>query len=37
MPESDWTNWQIHVPESLLTDSTYVGFVHGFIFTVSAK
>lgn len=33
MPESDWTNWQIHVPESLLTDSTYVGFVHGFIFT----
>lgn len=33
MPESDWTNWQIHVPESLLTFSTYVGFVHGFIFT----
>ena len=33
MPQSDWTNWQIHVPESLLADSTYVGFVYGFIFT----
>ena len=35
MPQSDWTNWQIHVPESLLADSTYVGFglrdVNGFI------
>lgn len=32
MPGSTWTNWQVHIPESLITDSTYVGLVYGFIF-----
>lgn len=32
MPDSTWTNWQIYFPESLMTDSSYVGLVYGFIF-----
>lgn len=32
MPYSICMNWQVHIPESLITDSSYVGFVYGFIF-----
>lgn len=32
MPDYTWTNWQVYIPESLITDSTYAGLVYGFIF-----
>lgn len=32
MPDSTWTNWQVHIPKSLITDSSYEGIVYGFIF-----
>lgn len=32
MPDSTWTNWQVHIPKSIITNSSYEGFVYGFIF-----
>ena len=32
IPDSTWTNWQVHIPKSIITDSLYEGFVYGFIF-----
>lgn len=32
MPDLTWTNWQVHIPKSLITDSSYKGIVYGFIF-----
>lgn len=32
MPDSTWTNWQVHIPKSIITDSSYEGIVYGFIF-----